>query len=94
MLQYRSLLKQGSQFAAYNFREYARRRTRDAFQEYKNETEEERIQELMLKGKKELQILKVRSHMFGWGYWYTKRGRSIELLETLRLQEILAFPVE
>ncbi|KAF1913779.1 hypothetical protein BDU57DRAFT_520790 [Ampelomyces quisqualis] len=55
---YRSLLRQGGQFAAYNFREYARRRTRDAFREYQGETGERRVQELMQKGLKELQILK------------------------------------
>jgi LYR motif-containing protein 4 len=31
---YRSLLRQANQFAAYNFREYAKRRTRDAFREH------------------------------------------------------------
>ncbi|EAT91680.2 hypothetical protein HBI56_012220 [Parastagonospora nodorum] len=55
---YRSLLRQGGQFAAYNFREYAKRRTRDAFREAKSETEERRVQELMQKGLKELQMLK------------------------------------
>ena len=58
--QYRSLLRQSSQFAAYNFREYAKRRTRDAFREHQKEGEERRIQELMQKGLKELQMLKVR----------------------------------
>lgn len=57
---YRSLLRQSRQFAAYNFREYAKRRTRDAFREHSKETEERRVQELMQKGLKELQILKVR----------------------------------
>ncbi|KAH7079029.1 hypothetical protein BKA63DRAFT_507595 [Paraphoma chrysanthemicola] len=55
---YRSLLRQGNQFAAYNFREYAKRRTRDAFREHRSETEERRVQELFTKGLKELQILK------------------------------------
>ncbi|KAH7405828.1 hypothetical protein DE146DRAFT_649796 [Phaeosphaeria sp. MPI-PUGE-AT-0046c] len=55
---YRSLLRQGGQFAAYNFREYAKRRTRDAFQEHKSETGEQRIQELVQHGLKELQVLK------------------------------------
>lgn len=59
-IQYRSLLRQSSQFAAYNFREYAQRRTRDAFREHQKEGEERRIQELMQKGLKELQMLKVR----------------------------------
>lgn len=59
-LQYRSLLRQSSQFAAYNFREYAKRRTRDAFRDSKNVTEERTIQELVQKGLSELQMLKVR----------------------------------
>lgn len=59
LLQFRSLLRQSSQFAAYNFREYAKRRTRDAFREHRAETEEGKVQELMQKGLKELQVLKV-----------------------------------
>ncbi|KAF2805339.1 uncharacterized protein BDZ99DRAFT_525042 [Mytilinidion resinicola] len=55
---YRSLLRQSQQFAAYNFREYAKRRTRDAFREHKGDTEERQIQEFMQKGLKELQMLK------------------------------------
>ncbi|KAF1947300.1 hypothetical protein EJ02DRAFT_449883 [Clathrospora elynae] len=55
---YRSLLRQSSQFAAYNFREYARRRTRDAFRNSKAITEERAVQELMQKGIRELQMLK------------------------------------
>ncbi|KAH9868282.1 hypothetical protein J1614_007354 [Plenodomus biglobosus] len=55
---YRSLMRQSSQFAAYNFREYAKRRTRDAFRDNKNVTEERQIQELVQKGIKELQSLK------------------------------------
>ncbi|KAL1796902.1 hypothetical protein ACET3X_005442 [Alternaria dauci] len=55
---YRSLLRQSSQFAAYNFREYAKRRTRDAFRDNKNVTEERTIQELVQKGLSELQMLK------------------------------------
>lgn len=58
-LQYRQLLRQSEQFAAYNFREYAKRRTRDAFKEHQNEKEERKIQELIQGGLKELQMLKV-----------------------------------
>jgi hypothetical protein len=61
ILQYRSLLRQSSQFAAYNFREYAKRRTRDAFRDNKGIAEESRVQELLQKGQKELQMLKVRT---------------------------------
>ena len=58
--QYRSLLRQSNQFAAYNFREYARRRTKDSFREYKNVADERRIQEFIQSGLKELQVMKVR----------------------------------
>jgi hypothetical protein len=57
--QYRSLLRQGNQFAAYNFREYAKRRTRDGFREHQKEVDDRRIQELVQSGLKELQMLKV-----------------------------------
>lgn len=56
---YRSLLRQSNQFAAYNFREYAKRRTRDAFREHQKERDEEKIRELVTKGEKELAMLKV-----------------------------------
>ena len=55
---FRSLLRQSNQFAAYNFREYAKRRTRDAFREHKSEQEGRRVQELVQKGLQELQVLK------------------------------------
>ncbi|KAI0130114.1 hypothetical protein BJ170DRAFT_618758 [Xylariales sp. AK1849] len=55
---YRQLLRQGSQFNAYNFREYARRRTRDAFREHKAEQDPRAVQELIQKGLKELQMMK------------------------------------
>jgi len=58
--QYRQLLRQGEQFASYNFREYAKRRTRDAFREHKDVKDSREIQELMQKGLKELQSMKVR----------------------------------
>ncbi|OAG37260.1 hypothetical protein AYO21_08559 [Fonsecaea monophora] len=55
---YRSLLREGNKFANYNFRMYARRRTRDAFHEHQHERDPRRIQELVQKGLKELQMLK------------------------------------
>ncbi|KAF4549329.1 ISD11-like protein [Elsinoe fawcettii] len=56
--EYRSLLRTGRQFANYNFREYAKRRTRDAFREYATVSDERKVQELMQKGIKELQMMK------------------------------------
>ena len=58
--QFRQLLRQSSQFANYNFREYAKRRTRDGFREHGAEVEERRVQELIQKGLKELRMMKVR----------------------------------
>ncbi|CAZ80641.1 unnamed protein product [Tuber melanosporum] len=55
---YRNLLRFSDRFSSYNFREYARRRTRDVFREHKNVEDPRKIQELMQKGLKELQVLK------------------------------------
>ncbi|PNY30082.1 Uncharacterized protein TCAP_00012 [Tolypocladium capitatum] len=55
---YRQLLRQGEQFSAYNFREYAKRRTRDAFRENKSVQDPRKVQELVQKGLEELQVLK------------------------------------
>ncbi|PGH34798.1 hypothetical protein GX50_02358 [[Emmonsia] crescens] len=62
---FRSLLRQSRQFAAYNFREYARRRTIDAFREHQHVTEERKIQELMQKGLQDLRMMKVGSSAAG-----------------------------
>ena len=55
---YRNMLKTGNQFSQYSFREYARRRTRDAFREHQNETDPQRIQDLVNRGISELQAMK------------------------------------
>ncbi|ETN45944.1 uncharacterized protein HMPREF1541_00126 [Cyphellophora europaea CBS 101466] len=55
---YRQLLRQSSQFSNYNFREYARRRTRDAFHEHAGVQDERQRQELVQKALSELAILK------------------------------------
>lgn len=61
--QYRQLLRQGSKFASYNFREYAKRRTRDAFRENAGVEDPRRIQELVQRGLQELQMMKVRGRI-------------------------------
>jgi hypothetical protein len=67
-------MRQSNEFAAYNFREYAKRRTRDAFREHAADTDEKVVRGLLEKGKKELQVLKVSSLRWtcfllemGWG---------------------------
>ncbi|RYP23699.1 hypothetical protein DL765_000995 [Monosporascus sp. GIB2] len=57
---YRQLLRTGENFQSYNFREYAKRRTRDAFRENKNVEDPRQIQDLIQKGLRELQMMKVR----------------------------------
>ncbi|KAL8400203.1 hypothetical protein RB594_000553 [Gaeumannomyces avenae] len=52
------LLRQSDQFAAYNFREYAKRRTRDAFRENQGVSDPRRVQELVQEGLRELQVMK------------------------------------
>ena len=53
-------MRTSSQFAAYNFREYFRRRTRDAFREHRAvAAESEEGQRLMEKARKELAVLQV-----------------------------------
>jgi len=58
--QYRNLLRFSNRFAAYNFREYAKRRSRDAFREHRQERDPQRIQELLARGQKDLKVLQVR----------------------------------
>ncbi|KAF8544766.1 complex 1 protein [Trichophaea hybrida] len=60
---YRHLLRFSTRFAAYNFREYAKRRTRDAFREHQNEADPKTIQELIARGQKELRMLQRQSMM-------------------------------
>ncbi|KAG0154411.1 Complex 1 LYR protein [Penicillium digitatum] len=55
---FRSLLRYSGQFSNYNFREYARRKTRDSFRKHQNTTEERRIQELIQEGLQSLRLLK------------------------------------
>ncbi|EJT74408.1 hypothetical protein GGTG_08249 [Gaeumannomyces tritici R3-111a-1] len=55
---FRQLLRQSGQFAAYNFREYAKRRTRDAFRENQGVSDPRRVQELVQEGLRELQVMK------------------------------------
>jgi signal-transduction protein with cAMP-binding, CBS, and nucleotidyltransferase domain len=62
--QFRSLMRQSSQFANYNFREYAKRRTKDSFREHKNEADVRKVQDLIQNGLKELQMMKVYYHPF------------------------------
>jgi LYR motif-containing protein 4 len=58
-IQFRQLLRQSAQFASYNFRVYARRRTCDAFRQHQHEPEERRVQELIQEGLRNLRMMKV-----------------------------------
>ncbi|KXJ94205.1 hypothetical protein Micbo1qcDRAFT_159249 [Microdochium bolleyi] len=54
---YRQLLRSGAQFQSYNFKDYAQRRTRDAFRENQHVEDPRAIQDLIQKGLKELQVV-------------------------------------
>ncbi|KTW29809.1 hypothetical protein T552_01014 [Pneumocystis carinii B80] len=58
---YRSLLRNAKGLENYGFREYAIRRTKDAFQQHKNETDKKKIQELYEKGLRDLRVLRRQS---------------------------------
>ncbi|KAJ5555556.1 hypothetical protein N7461_004026 [Penicillium sp. DV-2018c] len=64
---FRSLLRYSGQFSNYNFREYARRKTRDSFRENQHITEERRVQELIQEGLQSLRLLKVSDVSGGLG---------------------------
>lgn len=53
---YRDLLRTGSKFASYNFREYALRRTKDAFRQNATNNDPEIRARLYAQGKKELAV--------------------------------------
>ena len=50
----------------YNFREYAQRRTRDAFREHVNERDPARVREFLAKGKTELEMLRRQAIVSGF----------------------------
>lgn len=58
---YRALLRHGRNFADYNFREYAIRRTRHAFASAKNETDPELIKKSYYDGLSTLAVVKRQS---------------------------------
>lgn len=55
---YKNLLTNAYKFDNYNFREYARRRIHDAFKQYKNETDEDKITTFFNEGINNLAMLK------------------------------------
>ncbi|XP_078269998.1 LYR motif-containing protein 4 [Rhinoraja longicauda] len=55
---YRTMLREGKKFSNYSYRNFAIRRIREAFQENKNETNPEVIQELIEKAKSNYEIIR------------------------------------
>lgn len=55
---YKALLRHGSKFSDYNFREYAIRRTRDAFRANMSETDREVVNKLYYDGLNNLAVVK------------------------------------
>ncbi|RKF62560.1 LYR motif-containing protein 4 [Erysiphe neolycopersici] len=71
---YRQLLRQSEKFASYNYREYAKRKTCDSFRENKDIRDPAKIEELIQKGRRELQTMKVRRQSI-----VSKRFSNIEM---------------
>jgi len=55
---YKELMRTGKQFGSYNFREYAKRRVRDAFKEHKSESDSEKIKQFISKAQENLAIMR------------------------------------
>lgn len=55
---YRNFIRHGNKFAAYNFRDYTLRRSRDAFRANMNETAPEKIAAFIEKAENELLVVK------------------------------------
>jgi len=67
---FKQLLKEGHRVTDYNVRNYALRRTRDAFKEYKTVENPSEIEELIIRGQNNLDVLKRQatiSQLFGSG---------------------------
>ncbi|XP_038652564.1 LYR motif-containing protein 4 [Scyliorhinus canicula] len=64
---YRAMLKESKKFSSYNYRTFAFRRIRDAFQENKNVTNPEVIQQLIEKAKVNREVIQRQvliSHLY------------------------------
>ncbi|XP_061197292.1 LYR motif-containing protein 4-like [Saccostrea echinata] len=55
---YKDLLRESRKFKSYNYREYALRRTRDAFKEHKNEDDPKKITSLLKSAEENLDIIR------------------------------------
>lgn len=55
---YKSILRESQKFKSYSYRTYALRRTKDAFQEHKSETDSYKIEELLKIAQKRLEMIK------------------------------------
>lgn len=55
---YHKILKESNKFASYNYREYTKRRSRDAFKANKNVTDPAKIQQLLQFGEQNFNVIK------------------------------------
>ncbi|XP_055509776.1 LYR motif-containing protein 4 [Leucoraja erinacea] len=72
---YRTMLRESKKFSSYSYRNFALRRIREAFQENKNETNPEIIQELIEKAKSTNEIIQRQVLI---GHLYTAQKLVIE----------------
>nr|XP_015913545.1 LYR motif-containing protein 4 [Parasteatoda tepidariorum] len=55
---YKNLLREAGKFSSYMYRTYSLRRIKDAFKDYKDVTDQEKLADLITYGKSNLEIIK------------------------------------
>jgi hypothetical protein len=83
------LLRQSNRFAAYNFREYFKRRTRDAFREHRGERDGAKTRELLAKAKKDLEVLKACPELLRCGCLLTLMQRQAVISQFYQIEKLV-----
>lgn len=86
---YKQLLREGSKFADYNFREYTLRKIKDTFRQNMNETNACKIKDLNKSAEENLEVIK-RQVAIGNMYSHNKivvEGKTVKWRCTMEVEE-------
>ena len=86
---YKQLLREGSKFADYNFREYTLRKIKDTFRQNMNETDACKIKDLNKSAEENLEVIK-RQVAIGNMYSHNKivvEGKTVKWRCTMEVEE-------
>lgn len=86
---YKQLLREGSKFADYNFREYTLRKIKDTFRQNMNETDACKIKDLNKSAEENLEVIK-RHVAIGNMYSHNKivvEGKTVKWRCTMEVEE-------